>query len=177
MEVDSNVHPPDAEGGASSAASVIPYDNNNYLPPLSSLHYVVLQLPLEHITSYLSNTSVAFFALAIDPSYSSRNGSSGVAGTSEAVDFLMEQHGVRGLLLPNTFAQKCGHNMPNNWGCQDQCSNWFCVCGCESGSTCFECSGEICRSCNFGEDEFCVDIEWQRCQYCNVAFCHGRCNE
>lgn len=362
MEVDSNVHPPDAEGGASSAASVIPYDNNNYLPPLSSLHYVVLQLPLEHITSYLSNTSVAFFALAVDPSYSSRNGSSGVAGTSEAVNFLMEQegrrgrwadicldcvdwindndvyhllslvvnfndmalkrltirdcpgvigtglgplinqdglkylifhdngflprrsrrlaeggwwtpleevksiinliaqpdhylnylrlplewtgaeygkgwgkekglkvihcssncckegpiqalywchycgrgsfcerssgtlfvfcqkrmiaccmscmkNGVRGLLLPNTFAQKCGHNMPNNWGCQDQCSNWFCVCGCESGSTCFECSGEICRSCNFGEDEFCVDIEWQRCQYCNVAFCHGRCNE
>ena len=96
MEVDSNVHPPDAEGGASSAAPVIPY-HNNYLPPLRSLHYVVLQLPLEHITSYLSNTSVAFFALAIDPSYSSHDGSSGVAGTSdEAVNFLMEQEGRRG---------------------------------------------------------------------------------
>jgi len=86
--------PPPAEGGASSAALVIPY-HNNYFPPLSPLHYVVLQLPIEHITSFLSNTSVAFFALAIDPSYSSHDGSSGVAGTSdEAVNFLMEEEDV-----------------------------------------------------------------------------------
>ena len=91
-----SIPPPPAEGGASSAAPAIPY-HNNYFPPLSSLHSVVLQLPLEHITSFLSNTSVAFFALAIDPSYSSHDGSSGVAGTSdEAVNFLMKEEGRRG---------------------------------------------------------------------------------
>lgn len=357
---DSNLHPPPlAEGGASSAAPVIPY-HNNYFPPLCSLHYVVLQLPIEHITSFLSNTSVAFFALAIDPSYSSHDGSSGVAGTSdEAVNFLMKEegrrgrwadicldcldwindndvnhllslvvnfnvmalkrltirdcpgvvgtgllplikqdglnylifhdngllprrskrlaeggwwtpletmkliindvvqpdhylnyvriplewtgaeygkgwekekglnvihcssnccgegpiqalywchycmfgsfcersagklfvfceerriaccincmkYGVRDVLLPNTFAMKCGHaSYPNYRGCQDRCTNWFCACGCGSGSVCYECQADICRSCNFGEGSYCVEVEWQRCWRCSCADCHG----
>ena len=360
---DSNLHPPPpAEGGASSAAPV-----NNYLPPLSPLHHVVLQLPLQQITSFLSNTSVAFFALAVDPSYSSHDGSSGVgvAGTSDdAVNFLMEEEGrrerwtdvfldgidwindndvyhllslvanfndmalkrltirdcpgvvgtglrpltrqyglnrlifhdngilprrsirlaeggwwtplekvkliissvvqpdhyldyvriplewtgaeygkvkedgldvvhcssycceegpiqalywchycprgpycergagklfvfceermiaccmscnrrglsdgVRDLLLPNTFAMKCDHTTPNHWGCRDQCTNWFCACGCGSGHTCYECGADICRSCNFGY-EHCVDIEHLECRElrCHCPGCYGRRN-
>ena len=92
---DNNVPPPPAaEGVASSAAPVIQRHNND--SSRHPLEHVVLDLPLHHITSYLSGTSVAFLALAIDPTYSSNDGN-GVAGASnEALNALIRGEGERG---------------------------------------------------------------------------------
>ncbi len=86
MEDSGVYHPPSTEEAAASAAPVVQQIN-------SRLHHIVFDLPIDHITSYLSNTSVAFFALAISKSYSPTspfNGHTfGAENSDEAVRLLM----------------------------------------------------------------------------------------
>lgn len=85
--------PPAAEGWASSSAA--PGELNvNLSPPLHPLEYLVLNLPIEHITPFLSNVSVGFLALAINRCYRSPSSNLAIGAHHDAVVKLMEIGGV-----------------------------------------------------------------------------------
>lgn len=63
---------------------------------LNPLEYLVLDLPIEHIAQFLSNVSVGFLALAINPCYRLPSSNLGIRAQHEAVVKLMEMGGEHG---------------------------------------------------------------------------------